>query len=231
MTDLDNTLVRSYVQVRDNVLQKGRIAFGNRISAVENGSDEMDTEIFDRLKWWYDMFEELEKRATEELIEACKGIEIIERMCAIKGISYVYAAQIYSMVDIHRADTVSALWRYAGYAVIEGKREYPVAGERMHYNKRLKTVLYNVAGSFMKARAPYSEIYYKSREYYEANREEWTKGHINNAARRKMTKLFLSHLWLVWRQIEGLPTREPYVHEKLGHTTYYPPEDFGWNPV
>ena len=34
-----------------------------------------------------------------------------------------------------------------------------------------------------------------------------------------MVKIFLQHYWIVSRMVEGLPTREPYVQEKLGHTT------------
>lgn len=46
---------------------------------------------------------------------------------------------------------------------------------------------------------------------------DWTLGHINNMAMRYIVKRFLSHLWLVWREIEDLPTREPYCKEYLGH--------------
>ncbi len=36
------------------------------------------------------------------------------------------------------------------------------------------------------------------------------------AARQKAAKLFLSHLWVVWREAEGLPTTDPYVIAKGG---------------
>jgi hypothetical protein len=32
-------------------------------------------------------------------------------------------------------------------------------------------------------------------------------GHIDNRAKRKVAKLFLSHLWFVWRQMEGASDR------------------------
>lgn len=54
----------------------------------------------------------------------------------------------------------------------------------------------------------------------------WTDLHVHNAARRKMVKLFLSHLWEVWRKAEGLPTRDPYPIEYLGHETYIDPWEF-----
>ena len=43
------------------------------------------------------------------------------------------------------------------------------------------------------------------------------KGHLDMMAMRKMIKLFLAHLWLIWREAEGLPTSKPYAAEKLGH--------------
>jgi len=43
------------------------------------------------------------------------------------------------------------------------------------------------------------------------------KDHIHKAARRKMVKIFLSHLWERWRIIEGLPVSEPFAIAKLGH--------------
>lgn len=48
-------------------------------------------------------------------------------------------------------------------------------------------------------------------------------GHLDMMAIRKMLKRFLAALWLVWREAEGLPIREPYVAEKLGHTSIVSP--------
>lgn len=55
---------------------------------------------------------------------------------------------------------------------------------------------------------------------------EWTAGRIDNMALRYIVKRFLSHLWLVWRQLEGLPVREAYVVEYLGHTHQDDPWDY-----
>lgn len=45
------------------------------------------------------------------------------------------------------------------------------------------------------------------------------KKHIDNRARRKMVKRFLSDLWAKWRALEDLPVTEPYAHAKDQHTT------------
>ncbi|MBW2674350.1 MAG: hypothetical protein JRD89_13230 [Deltaproteobacteria bacterium] len=47
-------------------------------------------------------------------------------------------------------------------------------------------------------------------------------GHVDARARRRMLKLFLAHLWVVWRTMEGLPVHEPYA-ARLGHRVIPPP--------
>jgi len=49
-----------------------------------------------------------------------------------------------------------------------------------------------------------------------------TKKGIDMQARRKLIKLFLSHLWEVWRKLEGLPVVLPYP-VKMGMHEYIPP--------
>jgi len=151
-------------------------------------------------------------------------------MVEVRGIGYMLAAKTVAMIDIERAETVSALWRYAGYGVVDGERERPTKGEKLHYNKRLKTTCYLIAVSMLRSNSPYRKIYDSAREYYAANRD-WTKGHCHNASLRKMTKIWLQHLWITWRKLEGMPTNDPYAHEKLAHNSYYTPQEFGWPAV
>jgi len=225
---IDQTLIRSLVDLRDKTLQKARIGMTNRIKAVERGSDEMSPEQVEILKIWTARFEELEKDVENQIKELAKDSYIIQQMTAVKGVGLVLAAKVSSMIDIRRADTVSALWRYAGYAVMDGKRERPVKGEKLHYNVRLKSACYLIGSSFLRSNSPYRRVYDSARDYYQANRPEWTKAHQHQAAMRKMIKTWLSHLWLVWRTAEGLPTRSLYVNDYLGHDHYYAPDEFGW---
>ncbi|GAH38224.1 unnamed protein product, partial [marine sediment metagenome] len=50
-----------------------------------------------------------------------------------------------------------------------------------------------------------------------------SEGHIHNQSMRKMIKLFLACLWLVWREAEGLPMTKPYPIDKLGHNSFIIP--------
>ena len=108
------------------------------------------------------------------------------------------------------------------------------------FNKRLRTALVGVlATSFIKAQAPYALDYYYTEHVPLARRKEigvgrldaseqicertgkpWkaeSEGHRDHAARRKMIKAFLRDLYVVWRAMEGLPVREPYQEQYLGH--------------
>lgn len=227
-TTRPNDAVRALVDLRDRTLQKSRIAFGNRVSALERGTDAADDVTQKILAKWHERFEELEKEADKDIAALVGNIEIVKQLTALKGVGWLLAAKVVAMIDIERADTVSALWRYAGYGVVEGARERPTKGEKLHYNIRLKTTLYLVATSFLRCGSPYRAIYDSSKAYYEANRPEWNKARIHAASMRRMIKVFLAHLWIRWRELEGLPTRALYVHERLGHSSYEAPETYGW---
>jgi hypothetical protein len=46
---------------------------------------------------------------------------------------------------------------------------------------------------------------------------ESSKGHRDRAAKRYMIKMFLKDLYAAWRELDGLPVREPYQVEYLEH--------------
>jgi hypothetical protein len=222
-------IVRVLVDARDRTFQKERIAFSNRLSAIERGADAASEEVTALVQKWLDKFNELEEELDGDIAKLIKDKPIVKEVMRLKGIGPMLSAKLISMIDIEKADTVSALWRYSGYGVINGERERPVAGEKLHYNKRLKTALYLVATSFMRSNSPYRTIYDSAKAYYQANRADWTPMHVHRAATRKMIKVFLAHLYERWRAIEGLEVRRLYVHEKLGHESEFRSADFGWS--
>lgn len=106
-----------------------------------------------------------------------------------------------------------------------------IQGYLLDYNPDFKQLCFLVGDQFIKQReSPYRKLYDQFRLEYE-NRPDLMKerderkggnskgtGHINDMARRKTVKIFLSHLWEEWRTLEGLPTPEPYSFSVLGHT-------------
>jgi len=159
----------------------------------------------------------------------------------VKGCGPAMAGVILAEIDIYNAKYPSSLWKYAGLDVaLDGKgrsrrKEHLIKvkykdknGEdkekdSITFNPFLKTKLMGVlAGSFLKAKSPYRELYdgYKHRLEHHAvyGKKEETPGHRHNMALRYMVKRFLVDLHTNWRRIEGLPVHEEYAVAKLGYT-------------
>jgi len=222
----DNPL-RALVDARQSI-QRDRIRFGNRLDAIERGADVVEPSTINILQAWNTRFEDLEREVDSNIRDVSEDYPIIERLTKIKGVGKILAARLISSIDIEKDDTVSSLWRYCGFGTKDGVSERMKKGEKLHYNKNLKPVCYLIGTSFLKCKSPYASIYYEAKEYYAENRPEWTKLHIHYAAMRKMIKVFLSHVYKVWREMEGLPAYLPYIIGKGNHTHYLPPEDYGW---
>lgn len=223
--DLD--VLRVLVDLREHVLQKQRIALGNRLSAIERGVDVVDENTARIIQHFYDRFDALEGDADDEIKALVEGLQIVQAMVTVKGLGPMLSARVVSMIDITLVAHVSALWKWAGYAVVDGKADARRKGEKITYNPRLKKTVYLVGDSFIKSRSPYRDIYDRAKEKYEHD-PDLNKMHIHRRAARKMVKLWLSHLWQVWRELEGLSVESAYVHQHMQHTTIITPEQMGW---
>ncbi len=56
-----STNLRQIVDLRDRTLQKSRIAFGNRLAALDNASDTATPGEKMMLERWYKRFQDMEK--------------------------------------------------------------------------------------------------------------------------------------------------------------------------
>lgn len=161
----------------------------------------------------------------------------------VKGVGKENIGKVVGLVDITKAPMVSSLWKFCGYSVENGKAPKRVkGGGKLSYNSQLRSMCWRLATSLMKAGGHYYDYYVAKKDEEVARLTAQgvkivpasklpkkdgkvyepegmiSEGHIHNRALRRMIKLFLSHLWHVWREAEGLPTRPPYVFEHLGHT-------------
>lgn len=209
-----------------------------RISSASKGKSNLD-ETFENDILEHMQADALIDHSKKTMINYGKAMGCIwDWMTTIKGLgSGSLNAQLLAQIDdIGKFATISKLWRFAGYAVINGKREYNEKGEKSHYNRRLKSIVYLIGDQFIRQQAPvYVDIYYewktKYRERYpepikENGRQKYTDGHIDAMARRKMMKIFLQHVWLIWRETEGLPVSEPYVMTLDNHSHYIAPPNY-----
>lgn len=177
---------------------------------------------------YYNEITAIEEEMLQEINLYSENIPIIKTMISITGVSLIQAIKVASLVNINKSPTVSSLWRFSGHSVVNGKTERRKKGEILHYCLRLKTVCWQIGDLLKKANPTYAKIYSDAVDYYTNHRLSWDTEHIENAARRKMIKVWLSHLWITWRKLEGLPISPPYPEEVLKHEHIYKPEDFGW---
>lgn len=85
-----------------------------------------------------------------------------------------------------------------------GPREHP------SYSTDGKHICYLIVVSFLRCRSPYARVYRTARSELEDSRTGWAPGRIHLTAIRKTSKLFLTHLWVVWRKELGLPVARPH---------------------
>ncbi|MEM3861527.1 MAG: transposase [Thermoplasmatales archaeon] len=107
-------------------------------------------------------------------------------------------------------------------------------GYVLFINTNLKYLMTKIGMSFEKQSksSRFRKLYEVKKAEYKAKfaqrgetEEKGLNGHARMAALRYVEKRFLSDLWVVWRQIEGLPVTKPYAFTVLGHTDehYEPP--------
>ena len=117
--------------------------------------------------------------------------------------------------------------------MVKGDRLTP--GFVSPFNKELRVALRGVmADGFIKSQNDYCmEYYYPMKTRLENSNElvmsgagktreltPWRlvkPGHRDGAAKRYMVKMFLKDLYAAWRPMHGLPVREPYQEQYLGH--------------
>lgn len=165
----------------------------------------------------------------------------------VKGIGKENIGKVVGLVDIERANTISALWKFAGYAPQDGHAMKRTKGEKLCYNSQLRSMCWRLGGSLMKAKGTFYDYYLDQKERYtqryqgegkqivpatslpkvNGKKQETdiyiSKDHVHNQALRKMIKLFLACLWLIWREVEGLPVTSPYAIGQLGHNSFIDP--------
>jgi len=117
-----------------------------------------------------------------------------------------------------------------------------IKGTLLDYNPTLKSLCWRFGKQFVMQGDYYRKLYDQFRAEYElredlieeANGKAGKKtkhgtskgtGHIHNMAQRKMIKIFLSHMWITWRELEGLEVSKPWIIDVGGHSNYIKPPE------
>lgn len=231
-------LVDTYYQMQDY-----RKASDNQLRAIRQGADEGESGPLATVL--------IEVRQTEERIKRALDAWSDEEPLAAwakghVGIGPVIAAGLAAHIDVTKADTAGAVWRFAGLdpTLKWGK------GEKRPYNARLKTLCWKIGDQFKKRHKDEACTYgrlYAERKALEVSRNEsgaqaetarqtlvekkikdrdtrkryeegrLPDGRLDLRAMRWATKIFLAHYWEEGRRQAGLEIPEPYPIAHLGH--------------
>ncbi|MBA7611569.1 hypothetical protein ES703_18795 [subsurface metagenome] len=171
-----------------------------------------------------------------------------ENIGKVVGLVRVKPEQRVDGAELPYADTISALWKFAGFSVEDGKAPKRVkGGGTLTYNSQLRSMCWRLGSSLLRAKGKFYDYYIAEKDKYYQRYENQgmrivpatelpknngkryesqnmiSEGHVHNQALRKMIKLFLACLWLTWREAEGLPVTKPYAIDQLGHNSMIDP--------
>lgn len=158
----------------------------------------------------------------------------------VGGCGPLMAGVCIAYLDPYKARFASSFWKFAGLDVVDGEgrsrkhtelRDYTASDgstkqrKGLTYNPVLKTKLLGVLGSsFLRvSNSKYGRVYYDYKHRLNTNPayESHTKLHKHNMANRYAVKMFLQDLWVVWRQLEGLPTGDSYAVGMQGRLPHH----------
>ncbi|MDQ6635857.1 MAG: hypothetical protein M3Z10_13990 [Gemmatimonadota bacterium] len=81
--------------------------------------------------------------------------------------------------------------------------------EARRYDATAKTICFLIGTSFSRQGGPYKTYYQEAYARYASRHPTWPAKHVVFAAMRVTVKLFLKHLWIVWRGAEGMSSDHP----------------------
>ena len=204
---------------------------GNRIRS-NNQIRQMEEEPHEVLGWLSTQADILEKSVRASLDVYSDAHPIGQRIRTVVGVGPVIAAGLIAHIDIKRAKTAGAIWKFAG---LDPSAEWKKGKKRPH-NAALKTLCWKLGESFVKVSNHEKDFYgkiYKDRKEIETQKNERLEfasqaqaalkektykkstdaykayvqdklplARIHARSKRWAVKIFLSHLHEVWYEHE-----------------------------
>lgn len=224
------------------MIQENRKRNSNQITAFSK--DNEPHELFEFLNNQTMVLENQIKRSMDHWTDSYIVAKILKEK--VYGIGPIITAGLVAHIDIKKAKTAGAIWRYAGLDPTSKWEK----GQKRPWNASLKTLCWKIGQSFMKFSGKeecfYGKLYKSQKEHLVKknleggfkeladsvvssknfrNKEVLAKyksgilpdGHVDAMARRWVVKLFLSNLHELWCKVDGIDCPKPYVMAHLGH--------------
>ena len=200
---MDQTLRETRNILLDKILADYELTAGDIAEAVELYYDAQKLRIIHAnkersegvspLKEWFDYWLNAGEKVLISKLK--KWVESLESPVESKwayeqiGIGPVIAAGLAAHIDVEKARTISALWKFGGQAPGFDKK---VKGQKLPYNGRLKTLLWKLGESFVKVsgkeNAIYGQLYVQFKSDEVSRNENGQYGQV--AARELANKKF-----------------------------------------
>ena len=98
-------------------MQKMRVGLGLQIGAAKDGRSKATAEEIEVREEWVEKFQKNEKELLKDIKYVLEEIPVADDFMSLKGVSIATSAKIMAHIDIYKASSISALWRYAGQGV------------------------------------------------------------------------------------------------------------------
>ena len=139
-------------------------------------------------------------------------VQAVEYHCSACGAATLAPARGVAPARHLRADRHPCEGRYERVSSSACRRvaqPKPRRTEARSYDATAKTICFLIGTSFSRQGGPYKLYYREAYQRYARRHPEWPTKRRVLAAMRLTVKLFLKHLWMVWREAEGMPADIP----------------------
>lgn len=113
-----------------------------------------------------EILKEFEKQIRDYIAVQVRDIPIVkEYLRGIKGIGPILSGGLIAWFNPHKAPHASSFWKYAGLHVVEGKAVKREKGVKLGFSIKLRSLMWKIGKSFIKARTPfYRELYDEAKD-------------------------------------------------------------------
>jgi hypothetical protein len=189
-----------------------------RIAHANKERTEPPSELAEWLDFWNHAGETVITGALKRWVESADSPAECKWAYAQVGIGPVIAAGLSAHIDVAKADTVSAVWKFAGLAPGFDRR---VKGTKLPYNGRLKVLCFKIGESFVKFSgkedARYGE-FYKQFKAEEIRKNE--AGLYKEAAKRELeTKRFKQEDSVTKQRLKDGKLSDAHLHARAKRKT------------
>lgn len=239
--------LKSLIDDRNQIL-KLTMKINNQLLAYERCVDH-PTEatkqwLQDQLETIKPVLAEKDRQVLKEIKDIAKTNSFVASAMNVRGVGFVTVAYCLVYIDLTVARHASSLWKYAG--LDKPKKERYEKGVASGGNKTLRTILYNMACSQIKANGNYRYVYDQVKTRLENSEKivttmtmvpkekgegvgkktegKWVElpwkdakpSHRHGAALRAVMKHFLADYWMEGRKYLGLEVGPLYPEAMLG---------------